>query len=362
MIEQRVHSTSSRPSRIKRTLVVAATLFGLVVSGEVAARLVLGLGDPPLFVDDAQLEYRHKPGHYRRFGNEIFFNDNSMRSGPVTARKRNPAEYRVLVLGDSVVNGGAVLDDQQLSTTLLGRQLTRELARPVYVGNVSAGSWGPTNQAAYLEKYGWFDADLLVLVESAHDVRDASTFDHVVGVGLSYPSKKPWSALAEGYQRYWPGQFVRFVPDVLRAREEPAALVPPAPESPSAKLQRRRDEASCRLAFLEMARGARHRGTPILVALFGEKDRLQDRNDPDYRELEAIALEMKAQVLDLRPAFRRALQNGVALFRDGDVLHPSATGHLLIAEQLVGPIVALARAQQHGVAPARQAASSGAAP
>jgi hypothetical protein len=56
---------------------------------------------------DPQIEYLPKPSmHYRRFGNRISYNAYSIRSGPVTLHKTDPAELRVLVIGDSVVNGG----------------------------------------------------------------------------------------------------------------------------------------------------------------------------------------------------------------------------------------------------------------
>ncbi|HEX2973620.1 MAG TPA: hypothetical protein VHP11_14895, partial [Tepidisphaeraceae bacterium] len=163
-----------RPKRLRRMVgVVAMGLVGLLVVGEGIARFGLGLGDPPLSIADPQIEYLFKPSmSYRRFGRHISFNAYSMRSGPTTQKKTDPGEVRVLVVGDSVVYGGVQSDDSEIATTLLEPRLRDVLHRPVYVGNISAGSWGPPNMLAYARRFGWFDADVVVIVLSSDDYCD----------------------------------------------------------------------------------------------------------------------------------------------------------------------------------------------
>ena len=100
-------------------------------------RTGLGMGTPPLYVADPLTEYRLKPSQQlRRFGNRIEVNQFSMRSSAL--KQQRPAQQqRVLVFGDSVVWGGAVLDQDLIATDLL--------AQPglIEVGNVAAPSWGP---------------------------------------------------------------------------------------------------------------------------------------------------------------------------------------------------------------------------
>jgi hypothetical protein len=87
-------------------VLVGALLLALV--GELGARWILGLGDPPLTVRDPEIEYLFAPNQdVRRFGNRVVYNNVSMRSADrwSMARER-PEELRVLVLGDSVINGG----------------------------------------------------------------------------------------------------------------------------------------------------------------------------------------------------------------------------------------------------------------
>ncbi|PQV64995.1 hypothetical protein B1R32_1021 [Abditibacterium utsteinense] len=137
-----------------------------LIAGEVVARTKLGLGDPPIYVADPQIEYMIKPGVYHRFGNLVSFNRYSMRADEFPQHKVDKRELRVMVIGDSIVYGGAQLDQSQIAVSLLEKDLTAKLHRPVTVGNISAGSWGPPNQLAYVKRFGLFDADAVVIVGS----------------------------------------------------------------------------------------------------------------------------------------------------------------------------------------------------
>lgn len=199
---------------------IAITLVIVVAAGELVARYGLGLGDPPLTIRDPEIDYLFKPGVYHRFGNTISYNAYSMRADEIAPTKENPAELRVLVMGDSVINGGVLTDDSELATRLAQQRLTDVLDRPVWVGNVSAGSWGPGNLLAYSGKYGWFDADIVVLVLSSHDIADIPDFR--ADLGPDFPGSSPLSALFEGLTRYFP----RYLPTWgVTAEPDPTAMV-----------------------------------------------------------------------------------------------------------------------------------------
>src|SRR5947208_6169618 len=103
-----------RPSPKWRRWLIRALIVLLVVliDGELFTRFYLGLGDPPLSIVDADMEYRFKPSmSYRRFGNRIHYNAYSMRSEDFPPHKSSADELRVMVIGDSVINGGAQTDD-----------------------------------------------------------------------------------------------------------------------------------------------------------------------------------------------------------------------------------------------------------
>jgi hypothetical protein len=73
---------------------------------ELTLRFVVGLGNPPLFNRHPEIEYLLRPGSYCQFGNRIFVNSMGMRSPEDATLPIRVGELRVLVLGDSIVNGG----------------------------------------------------------------------------------------------------------------------------------------------------------------------------------------------------------------------------------------------------------------
>lgn len=182
-----------------------------ILGGEVFARFALGLGTPPLSVTHPTIEYMFKPNQdVFRFGNRVLINSYGMRSSDFALRKPSQNEFRIMVFGDSVLNGGAQTDQTDLATTVVSQRLHKELARPVVVGNISAGSWGPGNWLAYVREYGFFDADAIVLVASSHDAADNPTF---APLNLNtHPVTAPYSALVEGVTRYLPRYFPNLLP------------------------------------------------------------------------------------------------------------------------------------------------------
>lgn len=89
---------------MKRSLVwgLGSGIAALILA-EVSLRMFWGLGDPPLYISDAEFEYIYAPNQdLVRFGNRVYVNAFSMRS-----RELNETDsIRILVIGDSIVNGG----------------------------------------------------------------------------------------------------------------------------------------------------------------------------------------------------------------------------------------------------------------
>ncbi len=193
---------------MKRRNIVILLGVLLLVGIELIARFYFGLGDPPLSVADPELDYIFAPNQKcQRFGNSLFYNSFSMRSER-NPKLRNKGKRRVILCGDSVVNGGALTDQDELASSLLDQKMRETDMGDAW--NVSAGSWGPMNYAAYFLKYGTFDATDLIIVLSAHDLwEDDPREDAGKIVGTrSYPSKKPIFAFWEAIDRY-------FVPKLL---------------------------------------------------------------------------------------------------------------------------------------------------
>jgi len=122
-----------------------------------------------------------------------------MRSEPIA---QNSSVIKVLKLGDSVVSGGTLTDQDSISSYILERKLNSDFKDSIQVLNISAGSWGPDNIYAYLNKHGSFGAKAAVLVLSSHDLYDTMTHEPIVGYNVSYPGKRPLTAIGEVIGRY----------------------------------------------------------------------------------------------------------------------------------------------------------------
>lgn len=193
--------------KIKKIHIIILAIIVVIASGELFARYYLGLGTPPLSIAHPKIEYMFKPNQdIYRFGNHIIINNYGMRTFPF---HKQPAanEFRIMIFGDSVLNGGSLTDHTQLATTILQKKLAK-IERKVLVGNISAGSWGPGNWLAYAKEYGFFKANVIVLLISSHDYTDNPTFQPLNK--NTHPTKTPVSALIEGITRYLPRYLPQF--------------------------------------------------------------------------------------------------------------------------------------------------------
>lgn len=200
---------------MKVLLLILAVAIGLLVVVEGGLRLLLGFGNPPLYIADEDIGYLLAPNQStRRFGNRIAINEYSMRS-PAIARTRSPLTLRVLLLGDSVTNGAWWTDQDETISALIATQLERLVRQAsqespiahksfdrVEVLNASANSWGPRNQLAYLQRFGTFDAQAVVLLLNTDDLFATAPISVQVGRDRNYPNRKPLCALAEVFDRY----------------------------------------------------------------------------------------------------------------------------------------------------------------
>lgn len=146
----------------------------------------------PLYAASDKYEYMALPNQSGvRLGNRYYYNDFSMRSDEVKPHKKH-----ILGLGDSVIYGGVQTNQDSLTTSLFSVETGMQML------NISAGSWGPDNCAAYLKEKGMFDAKGIFLLVSSHDAHDNMDFMPVVGVHPSYPDKQYFCAMAEVLCRY----------------------------------------------------------------------------------------------------------------------------------------------------------------
>jgi hypothetical protein len=181
---------------IYRFLIAIVILAGIA---EVVLRVKYGFCNSPLYISDPDFEYVYAPNQdVKRFGYSLRTNSYSMRNEEVL-----PTDSLVILLiGDSVINGGSLTDQDSIASTLLEKRFLKDFGQRVRVLNISAGSWGPDNIAGFLKKYGLFKAKLICLVTSSHDAHDIMSHQSPVGIDPGWPDKQYKVALYELWDRY----------------------------------------------------------------------------------------------------------------------------------------------------------------
>jgi lysophospholipase L1-like esterase len=287
------------------TLVAACLAVGL----EVGARHALGLGDPPLYRSHPTIDYLLAPDQTcRPFGNRFEVNAYGMRSDPFPARKTRRDELRVLVFGDSVTNGGSLIDQGDLATQRAAEALRSRLRRPVVVGNVSGGGWGPANWLAYTEEFGLLDADATLLVVNAGDAAHAPARSPEAA---DLATRKPFLASTHG---------LRYLRLALVGRSRPAG--PTVSALPALDALLRRLAAESRVALLlHPLRSELEDGKPA-----GGAGRIRS-----LAEARGVA------VVELAPFYAGAALDD--LYRDA--IHPTSLGQQRIGRALAETIAAL---------------------
>lgn len=308
-----------------RTLIRWAFIAGLIfaIGVELFTRFWLGWCDVPLYMEDPEIEYMLQPNQecwVQR--HRIVTNEYGMRSTSFPREKLSPDELRVLMVGDSIVNGGIHTDHADLGTTDLENRLREITRRPVVVGNVSCSSWGPPNYRAYFRKFGMFDADLIIIVTTSGDAQDVRKFEPRVGKP-AWPSQKPllgvWSAAR------------RVVDRMTRPHDDrpPLRVADHVPEP---------GEVETALGALrDVIDMARENGTKVLIAQHLMERQITGPIGPGHDQIGDVAREMNVPLTQLGPAFAKAIERGIDPYRDW--VHPNAAGYGITVDTLLPPVL-----------------------
>lgn len=181
---------------MKIWLIILAGVTGVFALAEIGLKLIVGLGNPPLYLAEPKIGYLLAPNQNLQYrGSTYATNQYSMRSATLNPQ----AERRIVLLGDSVVNGSWWTDQSKTLASLLTNKLQEK--NPITeVLNISANSWSTQNELAYLQRFGLFDASTLVLIINTDDLFATEPTSLVVDTP-SYPTQKPKLALIEYFQR-----------------------------------------------------------------------------------------------------------------------------------------------------------------
>jgi len=304
---------------VKLTLIIAGLVVLALGAAELALRFFFGFGRPPLYVADPQIGYRLAPNQRtKRFGNVLAINQYSMR-GPAIAPKPETSTLRVLLLGDSIANGGWWTDQAEILSVKLQRELaTLPLASytAVEVLNASANSWGPRNELAYVAKFGTFEAQTLVLLLNTDDLFATAPTSVQVGRDRAYPKRYPPLAIVEVLGRFIKS---RPIPELEAVQQEGGDRVGVNLEA-IRQLRQITDTADCRLLVAM---------TPLL----------REVQPPGSRDYEITARQRVQQFfeqeqipyIDFLSEFQAAA-DPPALYRDH--IHLSPQGYALVSQTL----------------------------
>jgi hypothetical protein len=287
-------------------------------------RFAIGLGTPPLYQVDDKMEYLLQPSKtYYRFHNRFSVNQYSMRSDDFPPQKSSPNELRVVVVGDSIIYGGVLIDQHDIDTEILKRDLQQQFGRPVVVGNASAKSWGPPNELAYLQRFGTLNADVVILELSSHDYADSPTFVPVVGISAAYPARTPPLALFDLFESYILPRYSHF-----------GATPEGIDKTMINEAQSPEDIAMCRDAEREFFRFARAHQAKVALMQHLSLTELNANYHPGYYANQAVAKEENVPYVDDAAELREKLKLGENAFYPDNVLHLNAMGQQILAHSL----------------------------
>jgi hypothetical protein len=307
--------------------VIAVTLIV-----EMSLRLVFGFGHPLLYVADPQIGYLLAPHQQvRRFGNRVFINQYSMRSLETTS-SRSPDSLRILLLGDSIANGGWWTDQPDIISETLRRSLQATIQttpfQRVEVLNASANSWSPANELAYLQQFGTFEAQVVVLLINTDDLFGTVPTSLPVGRDRNYPDRRPGSAIAEVMFRY----LLKSVPDSVmvqsKATDERKALA-------------ERDRVGFNLeAIAQIQQIVTQANGQLLLAITPLLREVGASGSRDYEQkarqrLQNFTQDRQIPYVDFLPIFQ-AIEPSETLYRDH--IHLSFSGNQIVNQHLMQQI------------------------
>jgi lysophospholipase L1-like esterase len=312
-----------RPGR--RTLALGGILMALLGTCEIVGR-AFGLHTPVLY-ETTDYGYRVHPGQdLRRFGNRIHYDSFGLRSDGAAAEP--PAGVlRVLCLGDSLTNGGAIMDQADTYPYVLQQRFIIS-EKKVEVLNASAPGWAIANEAGWLRANGTFGARILLLTIGTSDLFQDEARPDIVDRHPSFPSRSPPLALEEFWLRY-------VVPRLMRESfaDPGAGEIAGSPPEPGKAVAQ----------VISIAEFARQNGAVPLV-LFIERPGGLEPSDAQVQAAKSLLFDALKQHGISHSNTRDLIEQSgsTSLFRDG--LHPNAAGNRVVAKaafELLDPAIAV---------------------
>ena len=283
-----------------------------------------------------------KPGsHYDWQSIPVDINSHGLR-GPERTYEKPPTTYRILNLGDSIVMGWGVREENmygQRLESMLNEKNNGDVTFEVI--NAGVPGWNLENALAYLQAEGLeYEPDLILLgLTTANDIKGHSAL-----LADNQPALIKW---LRSNTYFWPFLTVqlRWLQAHSQGRERIDVIDPPTnpdkyfPPDPEADQWKKVWGSVSGINQL-----AREKNIPVMLIIFPLEFQVIDEN---YSTLPQELFAAKAKkagipIVDPLPAFRQACQRkpgGACQLEDrylfADVwMHPSVEGHKLIADEL----------------------------
>ncbi len=303
--------------------------IAVFIATEVTLRLAFGLGTPVLSQADPQTGYRFKPNQkVFRFGKKVEYNQYSQRSEPITPQKPS-GTLRILMTGDSVLNGGNPTDQSHTIAELFEAKLAAS-GQKAEILNASAGSWGIGNQLGYLRKFGTFNADAVILQIGTHDLTQPTSNSAGIGHHPAFPTQAPLLAVQDAWTRYlWPALAGKL------GLNSSGADFSASPTSQDPDKQYRQNMQLLK----EIVKLVRSKNIPVFVLFTPNRyDLIPKPSVPKYKsEFLRLLLSLQVPIIDSHKAWSTLPPTTVeTYFRDE--VHLSVAGNGAIALELFGEL------------------------
>jgi lysophospholipase L1-like esterase len=279
--------------------------------------------------------------HYKWQGIPVDMNSHGLR-GPETTYEKPPATFRILNLGDSIVMGWGVREENTYGRRLEA-MLNEESSGDLRFEVINAGvpGWNLENALAYLQAEGLnYEPDLILLgLTLTNDIKGDSA--------LLADNQQPLIKWLRSNTYFWPFLTIqlRWLEARAQGRERIDVIDPPTspdkyfPTDPESEQWKEFwDQVSA------VNRLAQEKDVPVVLIIFPLEFQVIDEGYPTLPQqlLTARAKEAGIPAVDPLLAFQQACQEkpgGACQWEDhylfADVwMHPSAKGHKLIADEL----------------------------
>jgi lysophospholipase L1-like esterase len=301
---------------------IVLLVLGSIAAVEAGLRL-LGLGEPLLYYENTSYRYAVRPNQRARrlHGAEVTIDSAGLRT---TADWTQPADVKVLFIGDSVTWGGSNVDDRDLFSELVCVRLAERVAgRTFNCGNAGTNAYGVENMTArltYDDAFGDEDVVVVTLV-SGDAARGLQTLKALPF--FAKPPPQPVPAIME---------LSAYAIDRLRhaLRFEGA---PPGPQPDhEAETTRIRLEA-----LFDVLREKEAEGKRVLLVHSPDRTEVAEGYDPLQQAVVAAMRGSGFEFIEMRPSLQgRELE---VLYYD--VVHLGPEGHRLYADIIADRAAAL---------------------